>query len=81
MCLCNNIYLTYSCKDLVPPSYLDELSLLQDRIAPFSTEVAFETIEKELNLPLDALFSEISSEPVAAASLGQVYRLYFVTYR
>ncbi|GKD05073.1 uncharacterized AarF domain-containing protein kinase, chloroplastic, partial [Tanacetum coccineum] len=60
--------------DLVPPSYLDELSLLQDRISPFSTQLAFNMIEKELGLPLDQLFSEISPEPVAAASLGQVYR-------
>ncbi|KAG8369252.1 hypothetical protein BUALT_Bualt15G0132200 [Buddleja alternifolia] len=60
--------------DLIPPSYLDELSLLQDRIAPFSTEVAFDTIEQELGLPIDVLFSEISPEPVAAASLGQVYQ-------
>ncbi|EPS70179.1 hypothetical protein M569_04581 [Genlisea aurea] len=60
--------------DLIPPSYLDELSLLQDRIAPFSTEVAFATIEKELGLPIEEIFSEISPEPVAAASLGQVYQ-------
>lgn len=60
--------------DLIPPSYLDELSLLQDRISPFSTEVAINTIEQELGLPIEELFSEISLEPVAAASLGQVYQ-------
>ncbi|XP_057775811.1 uncharacterized aarF domain-containing protein kinase At1g71810, chloroplastic isoform X3 [Salvia miltiorrhiza] len=60
--------------DLIPPSYLDELSLLQDRITPFSTAVAFDIIERELGLPIEALFSEISPEPVAAASLGQVYQ-------
>ncbi|XP_024007505.1 uncharacterized aarF domain-containing protein kinase At1g71810, chloroplastic isoform X1 [Eutrema salsugineum] len=60
--------------DLIPPSYLDELSLLQDQITPFSTEVAFSMIEDELGLPLDELFSEISPQPVAAASLGQVYQ-------
>ncbi|CAJ1953253.1 unnamed protein product [Sphenostylis stenocarpa] len=60
--------------DLIPPSYLDELSLLQDRISPFSSEVAFSMIEKELGLSLVELFSEISPEPVAAASLGQVYQ-------
>ncbi|CAN1128777.1 Uncharacterized aarF domain-containing protein kinase At1g71810, chloroplastic [Linum perenne] len=60
--------------DLIPPSYLDELSLLQDRIAPFSTEIALKTIEEELGLPIDLIFSEISPEPVAAASLGQVYK-------
>ncbi|KAJ9567527.1 hypothetical protein OSB04_003493 [Centaurea solstitialis] len=60
--------------DLIPPSYLNELSLLQDRISPFSTEVAFSTIEKELGSTLDQLFTEISPEPMAAASLGQVYQ-------
>uniref|UniRef100_A0ACD5V0X2 Uncharacterized protein n=1 Tax=Avena sativa TaxID=4498 RepID=A0ACD5V0X2_AVESA len=60
--------------DVIPPAYLDQLSLLQDRIAPFSTEVAFDIIEKELAMPLDMIFSEISPEPVAAASLGQVYQ-------
>ncbi|KVH99599.1 hypothetical protein Ccrd_022169 [Cynara cardunculus var. scolymus] len=44
------------------------------RISPFSTEVAFRTIEKELGAPLDQLFTEISPEPMAAASLGQVYQ-------
>lgn len=60
--------------DLVPPTYLDELSLLQDRISPFSTEVAFNLIERELGLPIEEVFSEISPEPIAAASLGQVYQ-------
>ncbi|GJN01582.1 hypothetical protein PR202_ga18859 [Eleusine coracana subsp. coracana] len=57
--------------DVIPPAYLDQLSLLQDRIAPFSTELAFNIIEMELGQPLDTIFSEISPEPVAAASLGQ----------
>ncbi|XP_042520328.1 uncharacterized aarF domain-containing protein kinase At1g71810, chloroplastic [Macadamia integrifolia] len=60
--------------DVIPPTYLEELSLLQDRITPFSSEAAFETIEQELGLPIDSLFSEISPKPVAAASLGQVYQ-------
>ncbi|KAH0455658.1 hypothetical protein IEQ34_015690 [Dendrobium chrysotoxum] len=60
--------------DVIPPAYLNELSLLQDQIAPFSTELAFSIMEKELGLPIDGLFSEISPEPVAAASLGQVYQ-------
>ncbi|KAJ8770965.1 hypothetical protein K2173_022189 [Erythroxylum novogranatense] len=45
-----------------------------NRITPFSTELAISTIEQELGLPIDTLFSEISPEPVAAASLGQVYQ-------
>lgn len=62
---------------MVPPSYLNELTLLQDRISPFSTEIAFNTIEKELGLPLNQVFSEITPEPVAAASLGQVILLIY----
>ncbi|URD96872.1 ABC1 family [Musa troglodytarum] len=60
--------------DVIPPAYLEELSLLQDRITPFSSETAFNMIEKELGQPIDILFSEISPEPIAAASLGQVYQ-------
>ncbi|KAI3978451.1 hypothetical protein MKX01_015626 [Papaver californicum] len=60
--------------DIIPPAYLDELSLLQDRITPSSSEVAFGTMEKELGLPIERLFSAISPEPIAAASLGQVYK-------
>lgn len=37
-------------------------------------QVAFKIIEEELGQPLEALFSKISSETIAAASLGQVYR-------
>ncbi|KAF3324285.1 aarF domain-containing protein kinase [Carex littledalei] len=60
--------------DVIPPAYLEELSLLQDRIAPFSTEEAFRIIEKELGMAVDMLFSEITPKPIAAASLGQVYQ-------
>jgi aarF domain-containing kinase len=60
---------------VIPPEYLNELSLLQDRIAPFSTEEAFRIIEKELGMPVDVLFSEITPKPIAAASLGQVNKL------
>ncbi|KAF2936116.1 hypothetical protein DAI22_04g280500 [Oryza sativa Japonica Group] len=35
---------------------------------------SFIATETELGLPLDMIFSEISPEPVAAASLGQVYQ-------
>lgn len=36
--------------------------------------MAFSIIEEELGQPLEQLFSKISSETIAAASLGQVYR-------
>lgn len=64
--------------DLVRQDYLEELTLLQDKLPQFPNEVAFAIIEIELEQPIDDVFREISAKPVAAASLGQVYqgRLY-----
>ncbi|KAI5641855.1 hypothetical protein M9H77_00079 [Catharanthus roseus] len=60
--------------DLCPPEYLEELSELQDALPTFPDAEAFSCIEKELGRPLDSIFSLISSSPIAAASLGQVYK-------
>ncbi|MFW6296518.1 MAG: ABC1 kinase family protein, partial [Halothece sp.] len=60
--------------DLVPPIYLEELAQLQDQLPPFSNEIAYQFIQEELgSLPKD-IYAEISPNPVAAASLGQVYK-------
>jgi predicted unusual protein kinase regulating ubiquinone biosynthesis (AarF/ABC1/UbiB family) len=60
--------------DLVRRDYLEELTLLQDQLPPFPNELAFALIEQELGRPVGELYRELSPEPVAAASLGQVYR-------
>ncbi|GFR44520.1 hypothetical protein Agub_g5787, partial [Astrephomene gubernaculifera] len=60
--------------DVLPPDVLGELSRLQDRIQPFPCEQARQVIEQELGAPLEQLFSHFSEQPVAAASLAQVYR-------
>jgi predicted unusual protein kinase regulating ubiquinone biosynthesis (AarF/ABC1/UbiB family) len=60
--------------DLVRKDFLDELTKLQDRLPPFPTPVAFAIVERELDRSIEDIYSEISPEPVAAASLGQVYR-------
>lgn len=59
-------------QDVISPEYLEELALLQDRIAPFSTEMALQIVEQELGIKVEQLFTELSPQPVAAASLGQV---------
>jgi predicted unusual protein kinase regulating ubiquinone biosynthesis (AarF/ABC1/UbiB family) len=60
--------------DLVPPLFTEELSKLQDQIPPFSNEIAFQFIREELGQEPSDLFDEISPAPIAAASLGQVYK-------
>jgi predicted unusual protein kinase regulating ubiquinone biosynthesis (AarF/ABC1/UbiB family) len=60
--------------DLLPLSYVKELSTLQDQVPAFATAEAFARIESELGRSLHECFAEIDSEPVASASLGQVYR-------
>jgi predicted unusual protein kinase regulating ubiquinone biosynthesis (AarF/ABC1/UbiB family) len=60
--------------DLVPPLYLEELTKLQDQLPPFENEIAFRFIEEELGQPPSQLFADLSERPIAAASLGQVYK-------
>lgn len=60
--------------DICPPEYLEELSELQDALPTFPDAEAFSCIERELGLSLDSIFSSISPSPIAAASLGQVYK-------
>jgi predicted unusual protein kinase regulating ubiquinone biosynthesis (AarF/ABC1/UbiB family) len=60
--------------DLIPPRYLEELAQLQDQLPPFPNELAFQFIEEELGDRPDRIYAELSADPIAAASLGQVYK-------
>ncbi len=60
--------------DLVPPLYLEELTKLQDQLPAFANEIAYKFIEEELGDRPENIYAELSPNPVAAASLGQVYK-------
>jgi predicted unusual protein kinase regulating ubiquinone biosynthesis (AarF/ABC1/UbiB family) len=60
--------------DLLPLDYIKELSLLQDNVPSFANEQALKIIEDESGRAPSELFAEMSEQPVASASLGQVYR-------
>ncbi|MEB3336151.1 MAG: AarF/ABC1/UbiB kinase family protein, partial [Leptolyngbyaceae bacterium] len=60
--------------DLIRKDFLEELIKLQDQLPPFPTEIARRIIEQELDCEIEEVFSQFSPEPVAAASLGQVYQ-------
>ncbi|HIK55701.1 MAG TPA: AarF/ABC1/UbiB kinase family protein [Synechococcales cyanobacterium M55_K2018_004] len=60
--------------DLIRKDFLAELVKLQDQLPPFPNAIAFQRIETELERPIHEIYAEISPDPIAAASLGQVYR-------
>ena len=59
--------------DVVGHKLASELKVLQDNLPPFSQKIAIKTIENELSIKIDDVFSELS-ESVAAASLAQVHK-------
>lgn len=60
--------------DLLPLPFVVALGELQDQVPPFPNEIALARIESDLGKKISELFSEFDAEPIAAASLGQVYR-------
>ena len=60
--------------DIVRADYMEQLTKLQDDVPAFPSDEAFKIMEQELGRPVSEVYSEISPEPIAAASLGQVYR-------
>lgn len=59
--------------DLLPPEYIDELNKLQDTVPPIPYEQMREVLIKELGESPENLFLELDPQPVASASIGQVY--------
>ena len=60
--------------DLVRQDWLTELTNLQDNLPPFEHKTALKILEKELGSQANILFDDFPNEPIASASLGQVYK-------
>ncbi len=60
--------------DLIRRDWLEALTNLQDNLPPFPHEIALRTIEEDLGAKADQLFKDFPKSPIAAASLGQVYK-------
>ena len=60
--------------DLIRKDFLDELTKLQDQLPPFDNRIAFNIIEAGLGRSIEEVYREFSANPIAAASLGQVYK-------
>ncbi len=59
--------------DILPAALLVEFQKLQDEVPPVSWDEARSVIEEELGRPVEEIFQEVQSEPVASASIAQVH--------
>eukprot|EP00798_Chlamydomonas_sp_ICE-L_P012595 gene12595-15821_t len=60
--------------DIMREDYMAELTVLQDDVPAFPDDEAMKIMEDQLGRPISDVFSSISEKPIAAASLGQVYK-------
>lgn len=60
--------------DVLPPSVIATLSQLQSQVTPEPPDAMRELIEEELGRSVDDVFADFQWEPIAAASIGQVYK-------
>ncbi|MGO4746673.1 ubiquinone biosynthesis regulatory protein kinase UbiB [Serratia quinivorans] len=60
-------------RDLFPPQIADQLTLLQDRVAPFDGALARKHIELAMGGPLETWFDDFDQQALASASIAQVH--------
>jgi ubiquinone biosynthesis protein len=60
-------------RDLLPADIADELAKLQDRVPPFPGDIARELVGRAYGQPVEAVFQQFDTTPLAAASIAQVH--------
>ena len=60
-------------RDLLPTDIANELALLQDRVPPFSSDIAVATIERAFGRKVQDIFVSFDRTPIASASIAQVH--------
>ncbi|MXS70782.1 AarF/ABC1/UbiB kinase family protein [Flavobacteriaceae bacterium W22] len=65
-------------EDLLPPEMIQELQKLQDRVEVVNMNVE-EILENEFNISVKEYFKEINPNPIATASIAQVYKGFLLT--
>ncbi len=60
--------------DVLPQPLIDELKLLRSQVRPVPWEEMRPSLERELEGSVEEIFAEFNPVPVAAGSIGQVYR-------
>src|SRR5262249_16214578 len=60
--------------DLLPESYINELSALRADVRPFGFDQVEKILGEEYGRPVSEVFDELDPTPVASASISQVHR-------
>lgn len=60
-------------RDLIPPHVAEELTKLQDQVAPFDGQTARRIVEEALGRPVEQAFLSFDTNPLASASIAQVH--------
>lgn len=61
-------------KDIMPDAYLEELTYLLDQVPAVSWDRAKLVLEEEWGKPYTTILKDITKDPVASASIGEVYK-------